>query len=232
MHFSICELSKATVRHLIVKYHYSGRAPGIVHAWGLLEGQKIVGCIVYSVPASYTLCTGVCGAAYRKDVLELSRLVITTKRKNAASFLIGNSLRLLGKQRSAIVVSYADCNDHIGHVGYVYQATNWLYTGHGNAEPKWVETSTGKVVAYTRRHIDAKARELGYDWELNSSKGPGLHKEPMKGKHRYVTFVGDKRFCRKARSDLRYKVLGYPKGPTQRHAETVLVVMERKKPAP
>lgn len=192
---------------MVVRHHYSRRKVGCKFAYGLHEEGKLVGCVTYSVPASYTLCKGVCGEKYKRHVIELSRLVILTQTKNAASFLIGNSLNQLGDW---VVVSYADCNEHVGHVGYVYQATNWLYTGQGNAEPKWVHPLTGEVVSYTRRWIDKKAEKLGLDWRE-------LVKVKQVGKHRYVTFCGSKRFKKQARKNLKYCVLQYPKGETTRH---------------
>lgn len=169
---------------------------------------------MYSIPASYTLCKGICGLEYKSYVLELSRLVILTKKKNAASFLIGNSLKRLPE---AIVVSYADCNTHVGHVGYVYQATNWIYTGQGSAEPIWIDPRDGKIVSYTRRHIDVKAEAIGLDWTQ-------LQKRKQQGKHRYVTFTGDKLFKKIAEGFLRYEVLSYPKGPTKRHKGCIMKV--------
>ena len=189
-----------------MEYHYSQRIVGCTRAFGLFEHGELVGCCCFSIPASYTLCKGVCGDEFKRFVWELSRLVVTTKTKNAASFLIGQSLRLLDDR---IVVSYADCNDHVGHVGYVYQATNWIYTGHGNAEPKWVNPNTGDIVSFTRRHIDTKAEALGMDWRE-------LEKVKQVGKHRYVTFTGTKAFKRRAKSALKYKPLPYPKGETKR----------------
>jgi hypothetical protein len=148
-------------------------------------------------------------------VLELSRLVVTTSEANAASFLIGGSLRLLRASGDWIVVSYADCNDHVGHVGYVYQATNWLYTGKGSAEPKWAHPTTGEIISFTRRHIDIKARALG----LHESE---LIKLPQTGKHRYVTFTGTRTFRKGALSSLKYRREPYPKGESQRHGAAVM----------
>lgn len=208
-------VDKELCRKMVLKHHYSGRVPGIKFCWGLWIGSELVGCVVYSVPASYTLCKGVCGPEYKTNVLELSRLVIVTKRENAASLLVGTSLRELGRAESWVIVSYADCNQHVGHIGYVYQATNWLYTGHGNAEPLWQHPETGEVVSYTRRHIDDKARKFGLEWT-------DLVKIKQVGKHRYVTFAGNRCFKKQARAVLRYKVLPYPKGPTARHEECVM----------
>lgn len=211
---SVCSITKKECEQLVLHHHYSKRMPGVKYCWGLLEYGKIVGCVVYSQPASYTLCKGVCGPEYKEYVIELARLVILTKRENAASFLIGGSLRLLP---DSVVVSYADCNAHVGHVGYVYQATNWLYTGHGNAEPLWIDPRDGKIVSYTRRHIDVKARQIGLEWT-------DLTKQKQLGKHRYVYFAGGKKFRREARENLRYKILPYPKGDTRRHREEEISV--------
>lgn len=192
---------------MVLAYHYSKRKVGAKHAFGLFNGDALVGCIVYSVPASYTLCKGVCGDKYRSHVVELSRLVITTELKNASSFLIASSLKKIG---DAVVVSYADCNDHVGHIGYVYQATNWLYTGQATSEPKWAHPDTGEVISFTRRHIDKKAEALGLDWR-------DLIRIPQVGKHRYIMFTGTKAFRKRAHKELRYVCHPYPKGETKRH---------------
>lgn len=219
--FTIFDMEKGDVREMVIHHHYSGKCPGIKYAFGLYEvantgGGEVVGTVVYSVPASYTLCKGVCGDEYKESVIELSRLVISTKTNNAASYLVGQSLKVLGNH---VVVSYADCNDHIGHVGYVYQATNWIYTGHGNAEPVWTHPRTGEVISYTRRHIDDKARKYGLEWT-------DLVKVKQLGKHRYVFFTGDKKFKKEASKNLRYKILPYPKGATRRHESVVLTTAD------
>lgn len=216
----VIEIVSQRAMGLVMDFHYSQRVVGCRKAFGLLAEGELVGCCCFSMPASYTLCKGVCGEEFKQHVLELSRLVVISERKNAASFLIGQSLRRLG---NGIVVSYADGNQHVGHVGYVYQATNWLYTGLSSAEPAWVDPLTGKIVSYTRRWIDKKAAAMGLDWRA-------LKRQPMQGKHRYVTFTGSRSFKKAAMAALRYKTFAYPKGPTRRfnkavvhHAATLLI---------
>lgn len=200
-------INSVAAMRLVMQYHYSQRKVGCCFAFGLFDSSDLIGCCTFSIPASYTLCKGVCGSEYRNQVVELSRLVIIPgARKNAASMLIGGSLRLMPDR---VVVSYADCNDHVGHVGYVYQATNWIYTGKSNAEPKWINPITGDVVSYTRRHIDAKAERVGLSWRE-------LVREKQSGKHRYVTFTGSKQFKKTAKGALRYQAQPYPKGETHR----------------
>ena len=109
----------------ILKKHYAKRMPSISYAFGLYESDKLVGICTYGMPASPFLCMGICGKEYKDKVIELNRLCIESKQKNAASFLIGRSLQML--PNSMIVVSYADTAQN--HVGYVYQATNFFFTG-------------------------------------------------------------------------------------------------------
>ena len=198
-------IDKKRTHEYILNFHYARRLPQIKYAFGLFDDVDLVGICTYSIPASYTLCKGVCGEQHKKRVLELSRLVIVARIKNAASILIAGSLRQLP---SSIVVSYAD-DSHAGHVGYVYQATNWIYTGRGNAEPAWA-LPDGTVISRTRRHIDKKAKRYGLEWT-------DLIKIPQNGKHRYVTFTGSKRDRRIFKRDLRYPQLEYPKGNSRRH---------------
>jgi hypothetical protein len=71
------------------------------------------------------LCKGVAGVENRSKVIELNRLCLKYNRKNEASFLVGNSIKLLPKPK--IIVSYADTAQ--GHEGVVYKACNFLFTG-------------------------------------------------------------------------------------------------------
>ena len=68
-------------------------------------------------------------SARSRDVYELNRLWISDGLpKNIESRFIGWCLRELKRIRpNTILVSYADGSK--GHVGIVYQATNWTYTG-------------------------------------------------------------------------------------------------------
>jgi hypothetical protein len=205
---SIDPISSKSAMAMVLTNHYSRRKVGARYCFGVKYSGLLIGCVVYSQPASYTLCNGVCGPEYRANVLELSRLVLTEQLPNLASQAISQTLKKLG---NAVVVSYADCNDHVGHVGYVYQATNWIYTGQGTAEPKWLHPTTGEVVSHTRRHVDIKAQRIGLNWR-------DLVKGKQVGKHRYVIFCGSRAFKKRAKTALRYPICDYPKGPTTRHA--------------
>jgi hypothetical protein len=109
----------------LLNVHYAKRIPQIMKAFGLYDGDALIGVVTYGIPASPSLCMGICGKEYSDKVLELNRLCLMNNDKNQASMLVSGSIKLLPKP--TIVVSYAD--NAQGHVGYVYQATNFLYTG-------------------------------------------------------------------------------------------------------
>ena len=170
----------------ILNIHYARRMPCIQYAFGLFDDDDLIGVVTYGQPASPSLCKGIAGEENRKNVLELNRLVILPKYngKNCASFLVGKSLKQL--QKHTFIVSYADCEGW-GHTGYVYQATNFLYTG--------------KTKSRTDKYSEGHSRH----YAKNETR-----RQFRTGKHRYVYLVGNKK---KMLTELKYKVIkDYPKG--------------------
>lgn len=94
-----------------------------------------------------------------QGVLSLSRLaVVPGMPTNAASFLIGASMRLVDRFRWPCLVTYADTWQ--GHTGAIYRATNWLY--RGLTKPERIYTLNGRMIARkagpkTRRHDEMLA---------------------------------------------------------------------------
>lgn len=183
--------------------HYAHRIPSVSHAYGLYRDKELVGIVSYGVPASSTLLGGVCGKEHAEKVMELNRLIVQEGLpKNSSSFLVGRSLKLLPKPK--IVVSYADTGQ--GHVGYIYQATNFLYTGLSSRflDPKVRGLEHQHHATYAHGKTNA---------ELRAEYGERLYFEERKRKHRYIYFVG----CPELRKELRYKVMPYPKGESRRY---------------
>lgn len=174
----------------LLKVHYARRMPCIKYAFGLFIDNELKGCVTYGTPASPTLCRGVAGPENKGKVLELNRLVICDDTKNNASFLVGRSLRMLPK--GLFVVSYSDAGGW-GHVGYVYQATNWLYTGM--TRPRTDIYSAGKHPRHSQEDITKR--------QIRTAK------------HRYIYLTGNKKEQLK---QLRYPVIkDYPKGDSVRY---------------
>lgn len=139
------------------------------------------------------------GRITRPDVVELTRLwVDDSAPRNGESFLIGRSIRHAGKP---IIVSFADTG--AGHVGTIYQATNWLYTGLSAKRTSWTISGESK-------HGQTWADKMTSE-EIRAEFGDRFSLVPRTRKHRYIyiTAAGAKR--RKILSALRYPVLPYPK---------------------
>lgn len=171
--------------------------PCVQYAFGLFEKGVLCGVVTYGTPASPALCRGLAGEKNRKHVLELNRLVLLPEYSgdNRASFLIAHSLKMLPNR--TFVVSYADTA--WSHVGYVYQATNWLYTG----------MSAKRVDTYQPGGLHPRAYDKNNHSDLYQTRSQ---------KHRYVYLVGNKREKREMRKELIYKVLPeYPKGDEVRY---------------
>jgi len=184
----IIKINYNDTKPFLIGIHYAHRMPCIQYAFGLICDDLLEGVVTYGQPASPYLCKGLAGENNRKRVIELNRLVVTTNKKNAASFLIGGSLKMLPKD--LFVVSYAD--SQMGHIGYVYQATNWIYTGITKAR-----TDIFSESGHSRHHCaDVSKRQY------------------RSAKHRYVTFTGSKKTMIK---ELRYPIAPYPKGETKRY---------------
>lgn len=193
----------------IMGVHYAQRMCPISHAFGLFDGHKMVGVVTYGTPASSPLKEGVCGEAWYGSVLELNRLCCN-QGKNFCSILVGRSLALLPKP--SIVVSYADTS--MGHVGYVYQATNFIYTGLSAKRTDWnIEgiESHGYTVADKSRGMENRAQ-----W-MRETFGDRFSLKDRPRKHRYVFFCGSRKDRKRMLSDLKYPVLPYPKGESRRY---------------
>lgn len=185
-----------------LKKHYAKRIPSISYAFGLYVDNILIGVVSYGTPASSTLIRGVCGDEYAQNVLELNRLVINSNApKNSASYLVGNSIKQLPK--NAIIVSYADKGQ--GYNGYVYQATNFLYTGLSS---KFLDP---KVKGLEHQHHATYANGLSND-ELRQKFGDRLYFVERSRKHRYIYFKN-----KKMQSLLKYKTEPYPKEESKRY---------------
>ena len=195
---------------LLLNRHYAKRTCPISYAFGAYSGSNLVGIVTYGTPASSPLRNGVCGPEWASIVLELNRLCCENS-KNIASAIVGRSLRLLPKP--SVVVSFADTAQ--GHVGYVYQATNFIYTGLSAKRTDWKikgrEHLHGATVADESRGQKKRA-----EW-MRKKYGDDFYLADRARKHRYIYFCGNKKQRKLLLGALRYPVGPYPKGKSMRY---------------
>lgn len=175
--------------------HYAGRKPQITKAFGWYEEDKLVAVCTFGKPASPQLCYGICGKEFESNVYELNRLVRIEEFDGQLSQFVSGCLRLL-KSENWIIVSYADSG--MSHHGYIYQATNFLYTGCTKQR--------------TDRYIEGKhSRHADFD-------NPKGIRQVRTAKHRYVYFcTSDKKLKRQWINALNYPILPYPKGNNENY---------------
>jgi hypothetical protein len=206
--YSIKPIASKDANLMVVANHYLHRKASTMFAYGLFDGDEMIGCVIYGKPASPSVCVGVCGADESSNVLELTRLWIKDGTpKNTESYLIGRSLRLLPKEKD-IIISYAEIG--AGHIGIVYQATNWIYTGLSDRHVEW--RLDGKSGSHSRHIFDQHGGVNG----AKAFYGDRLERHERPRKHRYVYFNSSSKARKKELLDkLKYKVQPYPKKETK-----------------
>jgi hypothetical protein len=190
-------------KQIVVRHHYLHSLPGGTKlAFGAFVEGKLLGAITFGVGPynAFALVEG----AHPDDCLTLTRLWLSEKLpSNSESRVISVCLRYLRKYTALkFIITYADPAQ--GHVGTIYQATGWIYTGLSEATPQF---DIGDGVA---RHSRSLAHAFG-SHSLKYLSGCGLKIKvlPRIPKHRYVYFLD-----KNCRNRLRALVLPYPKKET------------------
>lgn len=190
----------------LLEKHYAKRMPSISYAFGSYIDNELVGVVTFGTSASSTLRQGVCGKKWQDNVIELNRLVCLNE-KNIASEFVAKAMRMLPKP--TIVVSYADSEQ--GHVGYVYQATNFIYTGLSS------KFKDPKVKGMEHLHHTTYAHGLTNAEVIEKFGQDNVYFVERARKHRYVFIVGSKTQKTNLLRELTYPVLPYPKGDNKRY---------------
>lgn len=213
------KIDQVMTHEWLLKVHYAKRIPSISYAFGLYDDGDLVGVVTYGTPSSSTLRVGVAGKENAELVLELNRLIFKRDVKNGASELVGKSLKHL--PRPSIVISYADTAQ--GHIGYVYQACNFIYTGLSAKRTDWkikgMENLHGQTIADMSRNIIGSGKGERAKF-MRDKFGEDFYLEERSRKHRYIYVVANKVQKKRLEALLRYKSEPYPKGETKRYKIT------------
>ena len=93
--------------------------------------DKLIGVATYGDPIGRHSGQSISELLDRKEVLELTRLfVFDGYGCNVESWFVGQTFKWLRKHARHIIglISYSD--PKAGHLGTVYQSTNWIYQGN------------------------------------------------------------------------------------------------------
>ena len=189
------EIDKKLTYDFILNKHYAQRKPSISYSYGLFIDGELEGILTIGKPASNSLCEGICGKEYKEYVYELNRLCVNEGLpQNTLSQFVSKVLKDL-RDTKLILVSYADKGAN--HHGYIYQATNWIYTGK-------TKSRTDKYTP-NGKHSRHYTNEYNHLRKFRSSK------------YRYI-YIPNKKFRKEVLKVLKYEIIReYPKGDNQRY---------------
>lgn len=201
-----------------IKYkHYAKRVPLILYSFGLIINNELKGICTFGNPPRAMND----GNSIFKDLsvrtIELNRLVVSEGLdKNTLSFFVSKCLKLLPKP--ICVVSYADKT--FGHNGYIYQATNWIYTGLNKVHDRQIFLN-GKEV-HPRTAVSKSGSVKKFCIEYGADLGEYTQK------HRYIYFLGSKKQVKKMKLNLIYDVCKYPKGDNNTYDSSYKVTTQKR----
>ena len=152
-------------------WHYSKRIPvNKLVKIGIWENDIFIGVIIFGVGASSHLHEQF--DIERNEACELVRVALKI-HKIEVSYLIKEALKLLKESnpKLRVCVSFADPSE--GHIGGIYQAGNWIFTGVSNKTIEFFYN--GKW----RHKTDVYKR-------MDKDKVVKLKQQTKQGKYRYV----------------------------------------------
>lgn len=218
--YTVRSIEASETKEWLLYKHYAHRMPSISYAFGLYNNDIILqGVCTFGRPMAAPLIRTCFAGDYQDCFLELNRLVVNEGlEKNALSFFVAECLKML--PRPNVIVSYADTSKN--HHGYIYQATNWYYSGLSEKFKDYM------VKGYEHLHASSILEMIGRSEDLDDSinrvdelkkrfGAENVYMVDRAQKHRYFYFLGDKKTIEDMINKIKYPRLPYPKGDNQRY---------------
>ena len=210
--YNVKSISKHLTKEWILKKHYLKRKVSFTYSFGLYKNNTLSGILTYGNAIPITMKKSLFGEKYMDLVYELNRLCTNDDiDKNANSFFISQSFKLLPKP--LIIVSYADKS--VGHNGYVYQASNFMFTGESHTQLDW--RLKGKEHIHNRTLMDEFAFQKDRIKKLKEKYGDLLYQVKRKPKYRYVYLIANKKHKREIMKNKLFDLKKYPKGNNKKY---------------
>tara|TARA_B100000287_G_scaffold12181_1_gene12475 strand:- start:478 stop:1233 length:756 start_codon:yes stop_codon:yes gene_type:complete len=217
------KIPKPMGKKMIEKYHYTHAWTSCRYALGLFYDtgeehqffaeteKKLIGTAVYGYPVGRLSAQSISEQLEPSAVLELTRLFVHDGYgKNIESFFISKTFKWLQENDKKIkcLMSYADPKE--GHLGTIYQATNWLYQGDKirycdswlyqlEKGGEWIHPRT-IFSMYGTNDPDLLKSKIGHTFWMKE--------EPRK--HRYIYFLCNKKQKKSLIKSLKHPSISYP----------------------
>jgi hypothetical protein len=166
--------------YAVMHWHYSKTMPsGKLVKVGAWEAGRFVGVVLFGKGAAPNL-----GGQFGVSNVEVCELVRVAMRDHVTptTALVAAALRMLRRHSPGLrlVVSFADAGQ--GHLGTLYQAGNWIYTGP--VEHTWYRVR-GRLVHPKTLHSTYGIGGQSVPW-LRAHVDPRAERVSMPAKHRYL----------------------------------------------
>jgi hypothetical protein len=237
--YAVEPIGEPAAQAYVVDHHYSASYNRGNHRYGLLESGRLVGVAVLANPMQSAVLTNVLpDLEPYVESLELSRFVLADSvPANGESWFLARCFEQAAGDGVRGVVSFADPVPRRvagrlifpGHVGWIYQASNALYTGRSTArthvllpDGRLISPRTlQKLRAGERGHDSAERQLVGLgarplrlgerpaSWLAEALDQVGAVRLRHRGCHRYVFRLGGRSQRRRIR--VTPPLLLYPK---------------------
>jgi hypothetical protein len=210
--YKVKSIPKNQTKEWLLKKHYLHRMTSFTYSFGLYENHLLVGVITFGNAVPLTMKKSLFGEKFMDIVYELNRLCTNDDLdKNATSFFVAQSFKLLPKP--LIIVSYSDKS--LGHNGYIYQATNFIFTGESHTQLDW--KLKGKEHIHSRTLMDEFAFTQDRIEKLKEKYGDQLYQVKREPKYRYVYVLANKKLKKEIMNNKLFESKPYPKGENTRY---------------
>lgn len=135
--FDIREISKDDALKMIQKYHYSNTLPKINKYFiGFYLNDVLSGVVTlgWGTRPKHTI-QRIFPNLDTKDYLEIGRMcMLDEMSRNSESQMLSQLVKWLKKNHPELKILFTWADGMIGKVGYVYQASNFIYAGYSGGE--------------------------------------------------------------------------------------------------
>ena len=227
------EITRDAAKDIIERFHYAHILGPVSYTLGVYykqdhvffdDHEELVGAIAYARPLGRLSVKSISEKLDISQSLELTRLFIHDGYpKNIESYSIARSFTWIRENlpKVEVLLSYSDPEQ--GHLGIVYQASNWLYQGTGFSIMDKYRLSLTKTPYDWIHHrtiydnygtvsIDELKRQIGHTFWLKKETN----------KHRYIYLLKNRKYWLE---HLKYPVLPYPKEIIKQEEEIEEIVI-------
>jgi len=238
---TIREISKKIGKDMIVKHHYSHKWTSCRYTLGIFyqtdnehqffdeKDEKLAGVAIYGYPVGRSAPKSISPELKEEEVLELTRLFIFDDYgKNTESVTLSKTFKWLRENvpEIKVLVSYSDPEQ--GHLGTIYQATNWIYQGNKiRIMPNYAVKLSEDGDWMHSRTVFAKFGSHNLE-KLSKAVGHTFWRKLEPEKHRYLYLLCGKKDKKNIMNTLIHKPKPYPKDVDKFYPEVQEIKVESK----